>query len=179
VKERKVVIFPRGRAIDMVKLLSYVVLPNHRGRGVPENRHATASQVHRHRSPNEGKRCQTMSWNQLGLACIGRGSREKICPGRLQWQRVARHWLVSREGSGFHINDRSHCVIQVQGQNSNVAVDDCHFPGHLLRWWPNRVSQLLLSYTRCRWRWFLMEYSLSVRTAVLVQLTRLYSGRLR
>ena len=40
-----------------------------------------------------------MGLNQLGLACVSRGSREKNCPGWLQWQRVARHWLVSREGS--------------------------------------------------------------------------------
>ena len=46
-----------------------------------------------------GEHHQTMGLNQLGLACIGRGSREIICPGRLQRQRVACRWLVSREGS--------------------------------------------------------------------------------
>ena len=98
VKERKVgaieVIFPRGRVIDM---LCTVVLPNHRVSEclrIVTRQLAKSTDIDLRMRPDD-----ELSWNQLGIACIGRGSRENICPGRLQWQRVARHWLVSREGS--------------------------------------------------------------------------------
>jgi hypothetical protein len=117
-----------------------------------------------------------MSWcsNQLGLAsgCIGPlgGWRENFYPGRLQWQRVGQCFkLVSSEAP-------YKCWVafrNIQGQYSNVPVDDRHFPGHLFRWRPNRVPQLFLSSTRCRWRRFLVEYSLSIRTAVMAQLMTL------